>query len=255
MFALLASAFLVMLASLVGVVGVWQRLGRFLEKYLDFLISFSAGVFLVIAYRLAAETLEQAPSAAAGLLWVFGGAVGIWLLFKFLPTLHHHESPHEEPHAINPRRVLLSDAFHNIGDGILLAASFAAGPAVGASAAIAVFVHELVQETSEFFVLRGAGYSAKKALWTNFAVSSTILVGALGGYFALETVEMLEAPLLGLAAGMLLVVLLGDLIPHSISRSHGTLHYGKHLFWFVLGVALMVGVTTLVSESGVGLGF
>ena len=186
---------------------------------------------------------------------MFGGAVGIWLLFKFLPTLHHHESPHEEPHAINPRRVLLSDAFHNIGDGILLAASFAAGPAVGASAAIAVFVHELVQETSEFFVLRGAGYSAKKALWTNFAVSSTILVGALGGYFALETVEMLEAPLLGLAAGMLLVVLLGDLIPHSISRSHGALHYGKHLFWFVLGVALMVGVTTLVSESGVGLGF
>jgi len=248
-FELLVASFLVMLASLAGVVSAWQSLGRFLERHLDFLISFSAGVFAVIAYSLAVETLEHSALFSVGLGWIFAGAIGIWLLFKLLPTLHHHEHAHEEPHPIDARRVLVSDAFHNIGDGILLAASFAAGPVVGASAAIAVFVHELVQEISEFFVLRGAGYSVQKALWTNFAVSSTILIGAVGGYFALEAAELLEVPMLGLAAGMLLVVLLGDLIPHSISRSHSASHYAKHLFWFIAGLFLMLGVTLLVSES------
>ena len=52
MFALLALSFLIMLASLVGVVTVWNRAGMFIEKRLDYLVSFSAGVFLVFLYGL-----------------------------------------------------------------------------------------------------------------------------------------------------------------------------------------------------------
>lgn len=246
---ILASLF-AMTASLVGVVAVWRRAGRAIERNTDFLISFSAGVFLVIAYNLASESVEYASTLRSGLLWIFLGALGIWVLFKLLPILHtHQDDEHGEAHVIDVRRMLLGDGLHNIGDGILLAASFAVSTSLGIAAAISVFVHELIQEISEFFVLRGAGYTARQALTLNFIISSTVLIGSVGGFFLLDSFEVLEGPFLGLAAGAFLVVVLHDLIPHSVRNSTGRLHYAKHLVWFAIGIALMLGVSTFVGHQ------
>jgi len=239
-----------MLASLVGVLFVSQSAGKFFERNMGYLVSFSAGVFLIIAYGLATETLEHAPSLSLGVLYIFLGAFGIWILFKLLPGLHDHpERGHTHSHPIDPRRVLISDAFHNVGDGLLLAASFAVSPALGLAAAASVFVHELLQETSEFFVLRAAGYSAGQALRWSFIVSCTILVGALGGYYFLEAFESLEPVLLGLSAGAFLVVVLGDLIPHSVRDAKSSSHYATHLAWFALGVLLMFALAALLGHE------
>ncbi len=229
-----------MLASLVGVFFISSSVGTFFERNMGYLVSFSAGVFLIIAYGLSTETLEHAPSLAQGVFYIFLGALGIWTLFKCLPGLHDHpEKGHAHSHPIDPRRVLISDAFHNTGDGILLAASFAVSPALGLAATTSVFVHELLQETSEFFVLRAAGYSLPQALGWNFLVSCTILIGAVGGYFFLDVFESLEPVLLGLSAGAFLVVVLSDLIPHSVRDAKSSSHYMTHIAWFALGATLM----------------
>jgi len=244
-----------MAASLVGVIAVWKRAGRAIERNADFLISFSAGVFLVIAYNIASEAVEHASTLGSGLVWIFSGALGIWVLFKLLPALHVHpeeDDDEAESRPIDVRRMLVGDAFHNIGDGILLAASFAVSVPLGMAAAVSVFIHELIQELSEFFVLRAAGYTARQALTLNFIISSTVLVGSVGGFFLLSSFQVLEAPFLGLAAGAFLVVVLHDLIPHSVRSSSGRLHYLKHLVWFAIGVGLMLGVSTIVGHQDPG---
>ncbi len=237
---LLISCVAVMLASLVGVFFISSGAGAFFSRNMGYLVSFSAGVFLIIAYGLSNEALEHAPTTAQGMLYIFLGALGIWTLFKLLPGLHDHpEHGHTHSHPIDPRRVLISDAFHNVGDGILLAASFAASPALGLAATTSVFVHELLQETSEFFVLRAAGFRVGQALMWSFIVSCTILVGAVGGYFFLDVFESLEPILLGISAGAFLVVVLSDLIPHSVRDAKSSSHYATHVGWFVLGAVLM----------------
>ena len=232
-----------MLASLAGVVSLWGSLGGLIERNLGFLASLSAGVFVVVVFRLAQEALEHAGSPAWGLGWILAGALGAWALFKFVPVLHTHVG-HEAP---NPRRLLLADGLHNIGDGIFLAASFAASGALGGAAALSVFVHELVQEISEFFVLRRGGYGVKKALLLNLLVSASILVGAVGGYFFLTQFEVLEAPIIGLSVGVFLVVVLGDLIPHSLRHSRLS-HALLHLLWFAGGLLLMIMISLLVGH-------
>ena len=240
MIEILLASILIMLASLVGVVTLFGRAGALVERNLDFLTSFSSGVFLIVTYHLAEETIEHAGSIEAGLLWIFTGALLVWLLFRFLPALHHHDMGHaHEGHQMDPRRLLFSDGLHNIGDGIVLAAAFMVSSALGMAAALSIFFHELVQEISEFFVLREAGYSTSRALSLNFLVSSTILVGAFGAYFLLDLFELIEAPLLGLSAGAFLVVVLADLIPHSLKSSMNRTHALWHVLWFVLGVVLM----------------
>ena len=244
-------AVLIMFASLVGVFSVWRRAGRVVERHLSLLVSFSAGVFLVIAYQLGIEALEHSNTFRFGLLWIIVGVLAVWLLFKFLPSSHHHhdETLETHPHSrLDARRIVVSDALHNLGDGIFLAVSFAAGSSLGIVAALSIFVHELVQEISEFFVLRQAGYSAKSALVLNFAISATILPGALGGFFLLENFEILEVPLLGLASGAFLVVVFHDLIPHSVRASRHSRFYWRHLLLFLIGVVSMSIVNILTAH-------
>ncbi|MBI4086729.1 ZIP family metal transporter [Candidatus Kaiserbacteria bacterium] len=248
---LLACA-LVMLASFVGVLSVWKHLGEHIERNLSMLVSFSAGVFLLIGYELARETLEHAPSAGYGLAWIIGGIVLLSLIFRLIPAFHHHHDEHEETHPhprIDGRRVLLSDGIHNIGDGILLSAAFAVSTPFGWVTVASVLVHELVQEISEFFVLRQAGYDTKRAITLNVLVSATILIGAIGSFFLLDLFTQLKLPLLGLTAGALFVVFVYDLIPHSVRASQKETRWLRHIFWFALGAFLMFGVQTLASHS------
>lgn len=242
---LLIASFAVMLVSLAGVLSMSRYLGPLIERNLSILVSFAAGVFLLVSYFLAVEAVEAAPSLEAGLVWVVAGALGLFLLFRLLPGFHHHHDTAVEKHAHSPldaRRILVSDGIHNVGDGILLAAAFAVSGPFGLITALSVLLHEFVQELSEFFVLRQAGYSVRKALAINFAVSGTILIGAVGGFFLLDVFEQLEGPLLGIAAGALAVVVLHDLVPHSIRSSRASARYGRHVLWFTLGALVMLAI-------------
>ena len=236
-----------MLASLVGVVSVWKKVGAVIEKNLHFLVSFSAGVFLVIVVHLGHEIMEVSVEPTLALLWIIIGFLGLWLIFKFLPTFHHHHDNQMEVHShdrLDARKIIASDALHNIGDGVLLAATFATSTILGITATISIFVHEIIQEVSEFFVMKQAGYSTRKALSLNFFVSGSILIGSVGGYFLLDRFETLEVPLLGITIGSFLAVVVQDLIPHSI-RSASKGHTIRHVLWFAIGLILMLAVTLL----------
>jgi len=189
--------------------------------------------------------------------------VGIWFLFKIIPEFHSHEESHSHSskdgndnivgheHKLDSRKIIFSDGIHNIGDGILLAAAFTISSAFGILTAFSILIHELIQEISEFFILRKSGFSIKKALKINFLTSSTILIGSVGGFLLLEYFELLEVPLLGIAGGAFLVVVLQDLIPHSVKDSISNKHHFKHIFWFIVGAVLMFTVNSqLTHEHG-----
>lgn len=239
---ILFASFLVMLVSLSGKLITWRGVGPLIERNLHYFVSFAAGVLLVIAYSLSKEIVEHAGSLAAGLPWIAIGAVVVLVAFKYIPSFHHHHDVDGQAHsAIDANRILASDAVHNVGDGMVIAVSFAASPVLGIATTASIMVHEMLQEISEFFVLRSAGLSVRMALILNFAASSTILIGALGAYFLLERFEMLEVPLMGLAAGSYLIVVFHDLIPHSF-MSGGVRHLWRHIAYFVVGGAMMLGI-------------
>ena len=246
-------SFVIMLASLSGLVLIWKSAGKFLTKNLPFFVSFSAGVFLVLAYQLSLEALELAPSLGVGIAFILSGIIGTWVLFRSIPSFHHHHaSRHERAHSrLDARRILFGDAVHNVVDGILLVAAFSASAALGMITVLSIFIHELVQEVSEFFVLKESGFSTTQALGVNFLVSSTILIGALGSFFLLREFAALEVVLLGFAAGSFLLVVFYDLIPHSIRRSETQTQYTQHITWFIVGVVLMAGVTMIGADTHV----
>ncbi|KAI8980497.1 Zinc/iron permease [Pilobolus umbonatus] len=74
---------------------------------------------------------------------------------------------------------LLADFTHNMTDGLAMAASFYASPAVGATTAVAVFFHEIPHEVGDYAILIQSGFSKQKAMAAQF----TTAVGAFLGTF------------------------------------------------------------------------
>jgi zinc and cadmium transporter len=137
--------------------------------------------------------------------------------------------------------MLSGDAVHNIADGIVLVPAFLIDVWVGVGTAVAIFLHEFVQEIAEFFVLKEAGYTTRQALIRNFAVSATILIGVLLAFFAVS-IETLEAPLLAFAGGGFTYVILRDLLP-SIIRS---VQSGHRVAYFILAAVIGAGLLSSI---------
>lgn len=253
MFEVLIASFLVMLVSLSGKLITWREAGPFIERNLHFFVSSAAGVLLVVIYQLSSEVIEHAGSITLGIPWIVAGSLVILVAFQYLPNFHHHHDAGAGDHThsrIDANRILLSDGIHNIGDGVVIVAAFAASPFLGIASTMSIILHEMLQEISEFFVLRQAGLSTSRALTYNFLVSSTILIGAIGGYFLLEKFEALEVPLLGLAAGSYIIVVFHDLIPHSIDSVRERGHYRKHLLFFAVGAVCMALLVMFLPHRG-----
>ncbi len=243
----LFAGFVVMLASLVGVIFLQKTAQSFLETRLPYLISFSAGVFLLVSGALIFEVFEVSESLWQGALFVVIGYLLAFLLHKILPETHHHHDPSCRDSHKAARKIIIGDSIHNIADGIVLVGAFAVSPALGVAVTVSVFIHEALQEISEFFILRQGGYSVRKALSVNFLVSSTIFIGILLGYFALASHD-LEVFLLALSAGFFLQVVFHDLLPRP-SHSNDRKQFSKHFIFVVLGVLVMGLVASALGES------
>jgi zinc transporter ZupT len=249
---IIGAGLLVMLASLSGVLFTHRLAARFLEAKLSYLVSFSAGVFLVTSGALALEVFELADTALMAVIFIAVGYVLAWGLEYLMPETHQHHDPdcdHHHGNKASARKLIVGDAVHNIADGIMLVPAFIVSPALGLAVTASVLIHEALQEVSEFFVLRRTGYSTKRALTINFMVSSTIFIGIGLSYLAVVNHDM-EVLLLALAAGFFLHVVLHDLIPkpHHHADSIGFI---KHLLVLLVGLGVMALVAFAIQGEHV----
>jgi zinc transporter 7 len=87
---------------------------------------------------------------------------------------------------------LLADFTHNLTDGIAMAASFYASPAVGATTAVAVFFHEIPHEVSDYAILLQSGFSKKRAMMAQFTTAIGAYIGTFIGIFIEEMANKLS---------------------------------------------------------------
>ena len=245
------SALLIMLASLSGAVFLSEKRNLWLKKNLRYLTTLSLGVFVAITYHLLSEIFHESTIPWFSILgWIALGVLVVEVLSRFIPDAHHHHhGEHDHGHSkIDARRMLLGDALHNIGDGLILVPAFLADVHLGIFTAFAVFSHELIQEISEFFVLKEAGYTTKQALTRNFIVSSTIFIGISLSLVA-SSIEALHIPLLCFSAGGFIYIISRDLLPHTVSSIKNKGGFLKHLLVGVLGILIILFVNTVLPHE------
>jgi zinc and cadmium transporter len=125
---------------------------------------------------------------------------------------HHHFEPTTRPElaAIN----LLGDAVHNYIDGLLIGASWLAGPELGVSTTIAVILHEIPQELGDFSILVHSGLSVRNAALLNAASAAVAIAGTATAVIAGAVLHARVVTfLVPITAGGFVYIAAADLIP------------------------------------------
>jgi len=229
--------------------GVFLALGaKARSALLPHLVSFATGTLLAAAFLgLIPHALEGAgPEATHNVgLALLVGILLFFLLEKFVLWRHCHDDPcemHSPTHDARDRAsaslILAGDTFHNLLDGVLVAAAFMTNPQLGIVTALAVFAHEIPQEVGDLAILLHGGFSRARALTLNLISSLTSVVGGVIAYFALGTALELLPYALAFAAASFIYVAVADLIPGLHRRVDLRASLGQVLF-IALGVALV----------------
>lgn len=241
------------LSVLVAGLVTYGALLRFVPRLLSFAVGALLGAALL---NLLPEALESAADIHRVLATVLGGLIAFFVLEKLSLWRHSHppdpEGEAQEPHAHHHHHhghdahharaagamVIFGDSLHNFVDGVLIAASFVADPALGWSTAIAIIAHEIPQEIGDFLVLIEAGYSRRKALIANAASGLAAVAGGLAAYYLLPSFEGAIPYLLALAVASFLYVSVADLVPN-LQRRYSLSDAVSQLVLIGLGIAVV----------------
>ena len=239
---IIIASFLLSFFALLGVFSfAWRKKSG--GQILLFFVSLSAGTLMGGAFlHLMPEGIEKLPPER-----FFVIVLASFILFYFIEKILHWRHCHEEGecavHSFGYMS-LIGDSIHNFIDGLIIATTFVVDVRLGITTAIAIGLHEIPQEIGDFAVLLYAGIKKSRALFLNFMVALTIVIGGIAGYFLTLRVENIIAYFLPLAAGGFLYVSTSDLIPE-IRKEKDIKKSFMSFGVFLIGLAIMYLATLI----------
>jgi zinc and cadmium transporter len=237
----LASVLIVSLFSLVGILIFFMR-GKTAGYVLIAMVSFSSGSLFGDAFiHLLPETVREHGFGITVSLFTLTGIASSFFVEKVIHWRHDHSHAgnHVESFAYMN---LMGDAVHNFIDGIVITAAYLLDVRVGVATTVAVLLHEIPQEMSDFGVLVHGGFSRAKALLYNFATALVALAGMGLTILLVGFMEDVLKFLIPFAAGGFIYIAGADLIPQ-LHKEKAVRSSLVQLFFFLLGIAGMAALS------------
>ena len=236
---------IISLASLVWLV-TFNIKNEKLEKILIYLVAFAAWALLGdVFFHLFPELVEERGNISLELIWwLILWWIVIWLFVeKVVHRNHcHHVESKGHPHPLAVMN-LVGDFVHNFIDWLIIWASFLISIPAGISTSIAVLFHEIPQEIWDFAVLVHGWYKKTKALFMNFIVALSAILGVLLTFLIWKNAEDIHYYLIPIAIGMFIYIAWSDLIPeinkHNTKLSISLLQILMFLLWCVVMFLLL----------------
>lgn len=218
-------------AMLLNSIGIWviYTSKEWAERFLEHFMCFAAGTLiasaLIIAFPQAvAQTSHAGTAALAGFLFMF-----------FSSQIIKKRS--QKPQLALGLTALEGIAIHSFVDGVIYTVTFSVSTLIGFVAGTGLVVHEFAEGVITYSVLLKGGIPKRKAvLYAFFAAALTTPVGAVIAY---PVVKLLSPPVLGMALGFVVGVLIFTSAAHLLPEVQE--HQKKHSYLaFLAGVALAI---------------
>lgn len=242
---ILNSLLAVGIVSLISLIGIFSLSikKKFLKKIIPSLVALSVGSFLGDSFF---HILPEAIESKNDFVWlmVIAGILAFFILEKIIHWHHCHntnECEQTHQHQIKPlgKMNLIGDGFHNFLDGLAIGSSFLISPALGIATTLAVIIHEIPQEISDFGVLIYSGYSTRKAIFFNFLSALFAFLGIavifIFGKFS-EDISLLILPFI---AGSFIYIAMSDIIPE-LKEKRDIKNSLIQLLFIIIGLLVML---------------
>lgn len=211
LFEILVSTILISVISLVGVSLLLVN-KKTVDRIMFVIISLAAGALLAtVFYELLPEAIENLalhevfPFTLLGLI--------VFFILEKAVHWHHGHSHHPEKKKPIAYLILVGDGIHNFFDGIAIAASYLVSLELGITTTIAVAMHEIPHEISDFAMLLHGGFSKKMALFWNLISALTAVLGGLAFFYLSSVIENINYYGLAFTAGTFIYISCAALIP------------------------------------------
>lgn len=200
--------------TLGGIIGCF--FSKVSNKFLSFILSFASGLMMsIICFDLIPEALGLADIVTV----IIGIGLGI-IAMIFCDLLVERKFSQKESvksNSLLKTGIIISIglAIHNFPEGLAIGSGFEASTKLGIGLAIAICLHDIPEGISMSVPMKNGGMAIYKVLFYVILSGVTTGIGAFFGAIIGSISETIISISLSFAAGAMLYIVSGELIPES----------------------------------------
>lgn len=234
-----------------GIIGV--NFKHTSHKFLSFILSFASGLMIaIVCFELIPEAMQIAslPTVILGIM------IGIIVMIlcdvlvdkkfnsknlKITEKFKKTSEKQEMKSKLLKTGVIVSIglAIHNFPEGLAIGSGFEASIKLGLSLAIAICFHDIPEGISMAVPMKNGGMSTFRVIFYVILSGITTGVGAFFGSLVGEISQEIIAICLSFAAGAMIYIVSGELIPESNKLYQGRMTAIGNMIGFLIGVFAM----------------
>lgn len=186
------------------------------NRFLSSILEFSAGLMTAVIFF---ELLPQAFEIAGLNLTIIGVLAGILIIVTIDDSVKKLDFVKRARGNSNLLRagilVSIGLALHNLPEGFAVGSGFEASTKLGITLTAIIAIHDIPEGIAMALPMKIGGFSARKAFWITVMSGIPMGIGAFVGAILGNISKQFVAVSLGFAAGAMLYVVFGELIPES----------------------------------------
>lgn len=225
--------------TLGGIIGVVIKKNS--NKFLSFILSLAAGLMMaVICFDLIPEASKISNLSGVLISVLFGIAA---MIFCDLLVERKFNTKYSLPNKTQKMSLLKTGivisiglAIHNFPEGLAIGSGFESSFKLGLSLAIAIAIHDIPEGISMAVPMKNGGMNIFKIILYVFLSGVTTGVGAFVGAIVGSISETVIAVCLSFAAGAMLYIVSGELIPESNKLYRGHMSAIGNMIGFLIGI-------------------
>lgn len=209
------------------------------NKFLSFILSFASGLMMsIICFDLIPEALGISSIYSV----IFGVLIGIVTMI-FCDVIVQKKFNEEQKKYVNSNDLLKTGiivsiglAIHNFPEGLAIGSGFEASLRLGLGLAIAICLHDIPEGISMAVPMKNGGMKKSKVIFYVILSGVTTGIGAFFGAIVGSISEAIIAICLSFAAGAMLYIVSGELIPESNKLYKGRMSAVGNMIGFIIGI-------------------
>lgn len=226
--------------TLGGIIGIVSKKNS--NKFLSFILAFASGLMLaVVCFDLIPESMEIS-SIYITILGIVLGIITMIICDKLVQNKFSSKSIKNRNAGLLKTGIIVSIglALHNVPEGLAIGSGFDASEALGYSLAIAICLHDIPEGISMAIPMKNGGMKPWKVMLYVILSGIATGIGALIGAVVGNISEEIIAICLAFAAGAMLYIVSGELIPESNKLYQGRMTAIGNMLGFIIGLFAMV---------------